>query len=99
MGVIADKLRDLQKTYKENNYAEYDQILDFAIEIADSEENKQCEWHVNHTPMGFPFFITECGKMRLSCATGIDFYCNACGRKIKIVDDAKVGENNADSKS
>nr|DAW86665.1 MAG TPA: hypothetical protein [Bacteriophage sp.] len=51
MGVIADRLRDLQKTY-----AEYDQILDFAIEIADSEENKQCEWYVNHTPMGFPFF-------------------------------------------
>lgn len=93
MGVIADKLRDLQKTYKENNYAEYDQILDFAIEIADSEENKQCEWHVNHALMGFPFFITGCGKMRLSCATGIDIYCNACGRKIKIVDNKKVGDS------
>lgn len=93
MGVIAEKLRDLQKTYKENNYAEYDQILDFAIEITEEEENKHCEWHVNHTPMGFPFFTTECGKMRLSCATGIDIYCNACGRKIKIVDDKKVGES------
>lgn len=62
MGVIADKLRDLQKTYKENNYAEYDQILDFAIEIADSEENKQCEWHVNHTLMGFPFLLQGVGK-------------------------------------
>lgn len=62
MGVIAEKLRDLQKTYKENNYAEYDQILDFAIEITEEEENKHCEWHVNHTPMGFPFFTTECGK-------------------------------------
>lgn len=51
MGVIADRLRDLQKTY-----AEYDQILDFAIEIADSEENKQCEWYVNHTPMGVSVF-------------------------------------------
>ena len=26
-------------------------------------------------------------------ATGIDIYCNACGRKIKIVDDKKVGES------
>lgn len=43
MGVIADKLRDLQKIYKENNYAEYDQILDFAIGIAEEEENKCCE--------------------------------------------------------
>lgn len=93
MGVITEKLRDLQKTYKEYNYAEYDQILYFAIEIADSEENKPCEWYVNHTPMGFLFFTTECGKMRLSCATGIDIYCNACGRKIKIVDDKKVGES------
>lgn len=93
MGVIADKLRDLQKTYKENNYAEYDQILDFAIEITEEEENKHCEWHVNHTPMRLPFFTTECGKIRLSCATGIDIYCNACGRKIKIVDDKKVGES------
>ena len=40
MGAIADKLRGLQKAYKENNYAEYDQILDFAIEIAETEENK-----------------------------------------------------------
>lgn len=29
--------------------------------------------------------------MRLSCATGIDVYCNACGKKIKIIDDTKVG--------
>lgn len=93
MGVIADKLRDLQKTYKENNYAEYDQILYFAIEIADSEENKPCEWYVTHTPMGFSFYTTECGKVRLTCATGIDIYCNACGRKIKIVGDEKVGES------
>lgn len=99
MGVIADQLKDLQKTYKENNYAEYDQILDFAIEITEEEENKHCEWHVNHTPMGLPFFTTECGKIRLSCATGIDIYCNACGRKIKIVDDKKVGENDANSES
>lgn len=92
MGVIADKLRDLQKTYKENNYAEYDQILDFAIEIAEEEEDKHCEWYVTHTPYGFPFYTTGCGKIRFSCATGIDIYCNACGRKIKIVDDKKVGE-------
>lgn len=99
MGVIADKLRGLQKTYKENNYAEYDQILYFAIEIAENEENERCKWYAAHTPYGFPFFTTECGKTRLSCATGIDIYCNACGRKIKIVDDKKAGENDADSES
>ena len=83
MGVIADKLRGLQKTYKENNYAEYDQILHFAIEIAEN---------VTHTPYGFPVYATECGKMRLNYSKGYDIYCNACGRKIKIVDDKEVGE-------
>ena len=37
--------------------------------------------------------------MRISCAAGIDIYCNACGRKIKIIDDTEVGEDNADSES
>lgn len=31
--------------------------------------------------------------MRISCATGIDIYCNACGRKIKIVDNKKAGDS------
>lgn len=61
--------------------------------MSNSEEDKQYRWYVTHTPYGFPFFTTECGKMRISCATGIDIYCNACGRKIKIVNDTKVGEN------
>lgn len=52
MGVISDKLKNLQKTYKENNYAEYDQILHFAIEIAEEEENKYCEWHIVDKPNG-----------------------------------------------
>lgn len=56
-----------------------------------NKENEQCKWYVTHTPYGFPVYATECGKMRLSCATGIDVYCNACGKKIKIIDDTKVG--------
>ena len=91
MGVIADKLRDLQKAYKENDYAEYEQILDFAIEIAETEENKFCEWKIVDTPHGMPIYNT--GKIRLSCATGIDIYCNACGRKIKIVNDKKASDS------
>lgn len=56
-----------------------------------NKENEQCKWYVTHTPYGFPVYATECGKMGLSCATGIDVYCNACGKKIKIIDDTKVG--------
>ncbi len=94
MGVIADKLMGLQKAYKENDYAEYEQILDFAIEIAETEENKCCEWTIVDIPHEMTIYNTGCGKIRLSCATGIDIYCNACGRKIKIVNDKKESENN-----
>ena len=51
-------------------------------------------WKIVDIPHGMPIYNTGCGKIRLSCSTGIDNYCNACGRKIKVVDDKKVGENN-----
>lgn len=54
------------------------------------KENKYCEWRIADIPHGMPIYNTGCGKIRLSCATGIDIYCNACGRKIKIVDDAEL---------
>nr|DAI56736.1 MAG TPA: zinc-ribbon domain protein [Caudoviricetes sp.] len=92
MGVISDKLKNLQKTYKENNYAEYDQILHFAIEIAEEEENKYCEWHIVDKPNGLPVYHTGCGQIRICCATGIDIYCNNCGKKIKVVRDLKGGD-------
>ena len=63
------------------------------------KENRYCEWRIVDIPYGMPIYNTGCGKIRISCATGIDIYCNACGRKIKIVDDKKVGENNANSES
>nr|DAR47352.1 MAG TPA: restriction alleviation protein [Bacteriophage sp.] len=93
MGVIADKLRDLQKAYKENDYAEYDQILDFAIEIAEEEENKHCEWENVIPPHGMPVFYTSCGKISLSRVSNYDIYCNFCGKKIKIVGDTKSGDS------
>lgn len=67
--------------------------------MSNDKKDEQCKWYVTHIPYGFPVFATECGHMRISCATGIDIYCNACGRKIKIVDDTKAGENNANSES
>ena len=84
MGVIADKLRELEKTYKEKDYAEYDQILHFAIEIAEEEENRTCEWRIVDTPHGIPIYNTSCGKIRLNCATGYDIYCNGCGKKVEV---------------
>lgn len=62
--------------------------------MSNDKEDERCEWYVNHTPYGFPLYATECGEVRLNYATGIDIYCNGCGRKIKIVDDKKVGGDN-----
>ena len=47
----------------------------------------------------FPNLFHRVLKMRINYAPGIDTYCNACGRKIKVVDDKKDGENNANSES
>lgn len=59
------------------------------MSITKQKENAYCEWRIVDTPHGFPIYNTECGKIRLNYATGIDIYCNACGRKIKIIDRTK----------
>ena len=60
--------------------------------MSNRKESKFCEWRIIDIPYGMPIYNTGCGKIRLSCSTGIDNYCNACGRKIKVVDDKKVGD-------
>lgn len=46
----------------------------------------------SHAPW-FPNLCHRVREMRINYATGIDIYCNACGRKIKVVDDTKVGDS------
>lgn len=46
--------------------------------MSNIKENKYCEWRIVDIPHGMPIYNTGCGKIRLSCATGIDIYCNAC---------------------
>lgn len=57
-------------------------------------ENNYCEWQIVDTPYGMPIYNTSCGKIRLNCVKGYDIYCNACGKKIKVVDYSKVGGKN-----
>lgn len=61
--------------------------------MSNDKKDEQCKWNVAHTPYGFSVYITECGKMRLNYTAGFDIYCNACGRRIKIVDDVKGDTN------
>ena len=44
-----------------------------------------CEWRIVDRPNNLPIYNTSCGKIRLQCATGVDIYCNGCGKKIKVI--------------
>nr|DAR30156.1 MAG TPA: RRN7 Zinc-finger of RNA-polymerase I-specific TFIIB, Rrn7 [Caudoviricetes sp.] len=48
-------------------------------------EREYCEWEEVISPVGFALFNTSCGKVRVSYSTGYDIYCNACGKKIKLI--------------
>ena len=45
-----------------------------------------CVWRIVDRPNNLPIYNTSCGKIRLQCATGVDIYCNGCGKKIKVVE-------------
>ena len=46
-----------------------------------------CEWRIVDRPHNLPIYNTSCGKIRMQYTTGVDIYCNGCGKKIKIVGD------------
>ena len=64
-------------------------VVDDAIEIIKhgGVTDDVCEWRIVDLPNNFPIYNTSCGKIRLQYATGVDIYCNGCGKKIKIVGD------------
>lgn len=62
------------------------------------KEDTTCEWRIVDTPHGMPIYNTGCGRIRLNYSTGYDIYCNACGRKINIVND-KESSRDASTKS
>lgn len=64
--------------------------FDKAIEIvkqgsvSDASDNV-CEWRVVDRPHNLPIYNTICGKIRMQYITGVDIYCNGCGKKIKVI--------------
>ena len=72
-----------------------DNISDFcdeiysAIEIVKQDDisDDMCEWRIVDRPHNLPIYNTSCGKIRMQYTTGVDIYCNGCGKKIKIVGD------------
>ena len=45
-----------------------------------------CEWRIVDRPHTLPIYNTSCGKIRMQYVTGVDIYCNGCGKKIKVVE-------------
>ena len=62
-------------------------VVENAIEIVKQGgvADDVCEWRKVDRPHNLPIYNTSCGKIRLQYATGIDIYCNGCGKKIKVV--------------
>ena len=63
-------------------------VVDDAIEIVKQGgiSDDVCEWKIVDRPHNLPIYNTSCGKIRLQYATGVDIYCNGCGKKIKVVE-------------
>ena len=63
-------------------------VVDDAIEIVKQcgVSDDVCEWRIVDRPNNLPIYNTSCGKIRLQYVTGVDIYCNGCGKKIKVVE-------------
>ena len=76
------------KSYSTMMMYEVADLVDDLIEIVKQGvvSDDVCEWRIVDRPNNLPIYNTSCGKIRLQYATGIDVYCNGCGKKIKVVE-------------
>lgn len=68
-----------------NRYHEWG-FLEGYEEAKDKMNEDVCEWHIVDRPNGLPIYNTSCGAIRLNHITGVDVFCNGCGRKIKVME-------------
>ena len=90
---VVEELKDELAYWKAEHY--HQQIADakavsyaHAIEIVKQGgiSDDVCECRIVDRPHNLPIYNTSCGKIRLQYVTGVDIYCNGCGKKIKVVD-------------
>ena len=75
--------------YGNNGYKDTKAIsIHKAIEIVKQGgiSDDVCVWRIVDRPNNLPIYNTSCGKIRLQYVTGVDIYCNGCGKKIKVVE-------------
>ena len=89
-----DKVVEELETNKQNALEVEESIKEYnvwndAIEIVKQGgvSDDVCEWRIVDRPHNLPIYNTSCGKIRMQYTTGVDIYCNGCGKKIKIVGD------------
>ena len=88
-----DKVVEELETNKQNALEVEESIKEYnvwnkAIEIVKHgvASDDVCEWEIVDRPHNLPIYNTSCGKIRLQYVTGVDIYCNGCGKKIKVVE-------------
>lgn len=76
------------KLYGSRNSDNYMIPVNRAIEIVKQGgvSDDVCVWRIVDRPNNLPIYNTSCGKIRLQYVTGVDIYCNGCGKKIKVVE-------------
>ena len=75
-----------EKCLYDDDLENYQNGIDKAIEIVKqgSVSDYVCEWRIVDRPHNLPIYNTSCGKIRMQYTTGVDIYCNGCGKKIKV---------------
>ena len=79
---IAENYR---KDMNEGKCFAYDEAIEIVKQGGDADY--VCKWRIVDRPHNLPIYNTSCGKIRMQYTTGVDIYCNGCGKKIKIVGD------------
>lgn len=84
----AERWEDSGKEYKDKCEIAVGRGLRNSIEIVKQGgvADDVCEWRIVDRPNNLPIYNTSCGKIRLQYVTGVDIYCNGCGKKIKVVE-------------
>ena len=74
-----------RKDMNEGKCFAYDEAIEIVKQGGDADY--VCKWRIVDRPHNLPIYNTSCGKIRMQYTTGVDIYCNGCGKKIKIVGD------------
>lgn len=84
--IVRDDLEEPFETIIKLDNGRYLRAVECQYSYIDEEvSDNVCEWRIVDRPHNLPIYNTSCGKIRLQYTTGVDIYCNGCGKKIKVI--------------